>query len=759
MKKTQRLADAKAPDRIQRGLQERSGWWDRILNMALLWALLAVVALTATLLPRAGSQLPDWEPGQVASYDVVMPMDTSLPDPEATEAVRKTARENVRPVYDYEPRTLIEISDEITGLFNSCRESLEAKTLDEFSPISSDLLVDSGMINILRSSKCSSELENALQEVVLGIYSDRVVDDERSLERRAAANGLVLRNLESGNETRLSPGDLAGLIDIRSELEGALRARLLEQDSVRRAWLRPTVQFLNANIQPNIVYDRSETAQRVQKAEESITPRSQILSRGEILIRRGDRVTFSQARVLQYLNRRRMDVSTYSNQAGIAGLVLLITGAWWSVFYRTNQHESRSRLSIIFLLMILFSGLDRLGLFLGTAIASSAGGSLLSDHQIYLWALPHAAGAITVNVLLGLQPALLFAISMAFLAGIMLGGSYSAVVFATAGGLVAVLASQQFKERSAFSRIGMLVGLINAAVILVLSLWSGWTDSWQKIALEMFIGFLGGTLATGIASFLLPILERLFGITTDIRLLELSNQNLPLLKRLSLEAPGTYQHSLAVGNLVEAGASAIGANSLLLRVCAYYHDVGKLLKPEYFVENQRGENPHDSLSPSMSAIVIQSHVKEGLELAGQAKLPLPVRQAIATHHGTKLIRYFFNKATEQNNPEMGEIRESDYRYPGPKPNTKELGILLLADAIEAAARTIDSPTPGKIQGLVQRIVSDAMDDGQLADSDLTFAEIDKVASSFMWVLMNMYHHRIEYPGFDFNRPKADSKPA
>jgi putative nucleotidyltransferase with HDIG domain len=243
----------------------------------------------------------------------------------------------------------------------------------------------------------------------------------------------------------------------------------------------------------------------------------------------------------------------------------------------------------------------------------------------------------------------------------------------------------------------------------------------------------------------------MFGVTTDTRLLELSNQNLPLLKRLSLAAPGTYQHSLAVGNLAEAGADAIGANSLMLRVCAYYHDVGKLVKPDYFVENQRNGNPHDALAPSMSALVIQSHVKEGLEMAREARLPLPIRQSIATHHGTKLIRYFYNKAQEGGGDEKTEVRESDYRYSGPKPHTKELGILLLADAVEAAARTLEVPSPAKLQSMINAIFSKDLEDGQLDDCDLTFSELDKVASAFLWVLTNMYHHRIDYPGFEFNR--------
>jgi len=302
--------------------------------------------------------------------------------------------------------------------------------------------------------------------------------------------------------------------------------------------------------------------------------------------------------------------------------------------------------------------------------------------------------------------------------------------------------------------------VVNVIAMIVFELYRGLPDSAGPAAFGAVLAFAGGPVAVGVATFLLPAFEKIFGATTDIRLLELSNQNLPLLKRLSLEAPGTYQHSLAVGNLAEAGADAVGANGLLLRVCAYYHDVGKLVKPEYFVENQHGINPHDNLTPSMSAQVIMSHVKEGLEIAGREKLPLPIRQAIATHHGTKLIRYFYSRAVrlrDEQGHDVGEVRESDYRYPGPKPHTKELGILLLADAIEAAARTIENPTPGKIRNMIERIVTDALEDGQLDQSALTFKELERIGSAFLWVLTNMFHSRVDYPGFDFNRRQKKSE--
>jgi hypothetical protein len=252
-----------------------------------------------------------------------------------------------------------------------------------------------------------------------------------------------------------------------------------------------------------------------------------------------------------------------------------------------------------------------------------------------------------VAVLLGLQPALLFAVCGAGIAGLLLGGDFSIAVYALASGVVGALAIERSRDRASLSRVGLVIGFANVVVMVVVQLYRGLPDSVAVFGVAASLAMAGGLVSLGVVSFLLPVLEGVFGITTDTRLLELSNQNLPLLKRLSLEAPGTYQHSLAVSNLAEAGANAVGANALMVRVCAYYHDVGKLVKPEYFVENQRGANPHDDLAPSMSALVIQSHVKEGLKMAREAKLPLPVRQGIATHHGTKLIRYFFNRAQEE----------------------------------------------------------------------------------------------------------------
>jgi putative nucleotidyltransferase with HDIG domain len=267
----------------------------------------------------------------------------------------------------------------------------------------------------------------------------------------------------------------------------------------------------------------------------------------------------------------------------------------------------------------------------------------------------------------------------------------------------------------------------------------------QDIFLGVLFALAGGIqigiLATGLA----PVMEVVFDLTSDIRLLELVNLERPILRQLMLVAPGTYHHSIIVGNMVEAAAEKIGANPLLAKAAAYYHDIGKVKKPTYFVENQLGgENKHEKLAPSMSSLILQAHVKDGVELARQNKVSQHIIDIIRQHHGTSFMVYFYNKAKQQaTNPHM--VNSEDYRYPGPRPQTKEAGLVLLADQVEAASKTLLDPTPARIQGLVQKIINNVFADGQLDECELTLKDLHEIAKSFIKILSGIFHHRIEYP--------------
>ena len=313
------------------------------------------------------------------------------------------------------------------------------------------------------------------------------------------------------------------------------------------------------------------------------------------------------------------------------------------------------------------------------------------------------------------------------------------------GSIVGAHSVARCEQRSRLLKGGLLVGLTN----LLLIFFQGMSTARffeADVVYGLFMGFIGGIAAGIIVVGITQVVESIFGYTTDIKLLELANLDQPILKELLMSAPGTYHHSIIVGNLAEAGAKAISVNPLLARVSAYYHDIGKITKPQYFVENQMTRNNrHDKLTPSMSSLILVSHVKEGIETAKEHRLGNKIIDIIKQHHGTRLINFFYQRAKEQEKPGGQEVDERDFRYLGPKPQTKEAGLVMLSDAVEAASRSLDDPTPARLQGLVQKIINDIFIDGQLDECELTLKDLNAIAKIFTIVLNAIHHQRIEYP--------------
>jgi putative nucleotidyltransferase with HDIG domain len=309
-------------------------------------------------------------------------------------------------------------------------------------------------------------------------------------------------------------------------------------------------------------------------------------------------------------------------------------------------------------------------------------------------------------------------------------------------------------QRNDLLTAGLLVSLINALTLLGIGLMNS-TDIILVLKLSL-LGILNGALSSVLSIGILPFCEAIFGIVTSIKLLELSNPNQPVLKRLLYEAPGTYHHSIIVGNLAEAAVDVIDGNSLLARVGSYYHDIGKLKRPYFFKENQlTSDNPHDKIAPSLSTLIITNHIKDGVEIAKKYKLPGIIKDMIEQHHGTTLVKYFYYKAVNGNDTH-DEVTETQFRYEGPKPNTREAAIVMLADSIEAAVRSIPSPTKPKIEDMVNKVIREKIADGQLDDSALTLRDINRITSAFLNVLTGIYHDRIEYPDMDPGSKGGDS---
>jgi putative nucleotidyltransferase with HDIG domain len=403
---------------------------------------------------------------------------------------------------------------------------------------------------------------------------------------------------------------------------------------------------------------------------------------------------------------------------------------------------------------ILFeSALMRLGFIVANAIASQSTRTPFNDSSVWSFTIPFAAASLLLTMLLDRQLSLAAGIVAATFAGLLAAEPGAAVFYAFVSCAAAVYGLKRYRERQSVTLAGLFVAAANCIVAISLMALAHRPLSFSAAFFAGLFGICGGLLTIIFAAGGVPINESLFGILTDIRLLELTNADLPVLSQLALRAPGTNQHSHAVGQLAEDACRAINANALLARVGALYHDIGKVAAPDHFVENQIGENPHDHLKPIQSAKIITSHVTYGLRLAKEIGLPKRIADFIPQHHGTRSLHFFLRKAEAQANG--GSINEADFRYPGPKPQFKEAAILMLVDSAEAAARSLANPNPENIRVIVSRIFDAVLSDGQLDESKLTLRELSEVREAIINSLLAIYHPRIVYPGFNAALPADD----
>jgi hypothetical protein len=360
-----------------------------------------------------------------------------------------------------------------------------------------------------------------------------------------------------------------------------------------------------------------------------------------------------------------------------------------------------------------------------------------------------AIGVILIAVLFNSATAIVMSIIFPVLVALVTANDFRYMLVALFAGLIAAYSVRQVSRRSDLTRAGFYVAAVNVATVIGLFLLAGAFrleyDFLREFSVGILAGITNGLFSAVMAIGLLPYLESGFGLTTAVTLLELANPNHPLLKKLLMEAPGTYHHSLVVANLAEAAAEATGADPLLARVGAFYHDVGKLKRPYFFIENQLGENPHEKISPNLSTLIITSHIKDGLELSRKGKLPNIIQEIICQHHGNSLVSYFYHQASEKCLDHRENLSEDNFRYEGPLPQSKEAAIILLADSVEAAARAMPKPIGGRIESVVRKIVREKLNDGQLDQSDLTLKDLDVISSTFVRILSGIYHNRIEYP--------------
>jgi len=488
-------------------------------------------------------------------------------------------------------------------------------------------------------------------------------------------------------------------------------------------------------IVPNLTIDTAEMQARRAAAMNEISPVSEVVSAGDIIAHAGSRISDRQEKILESMYRQ-IEVMArgenwYMPYFPVLARMILVSIAllmlYLYLYYFRNQiYLSNPKLLALFLIY----GLELLFIYI---IGIKFGLS------VYLY--PFAIFSILVTVLFDSEVGIFNTFILALLLGILHRFNFTIVLMTILVGTVASYSTQHVRHRSEFFR--SIIYLVISYVALIYLIESFKVSPPAETINLIGYGAVNGIISPLLAIGILPFFESLFGFTTDLTLLELADLNRPLLKRLSLEAPGTYHHSIVVGNLAEAAAKAIDANSLLARVGAYYHDIGKMEIPEYFVENQLGiKSKHDLLTPTMSALILSSHVKKGRILGEEADLPDEVLNFIEEHHGTMTMTYFYNKAKEQGeeDPVIDE-----FRYPGPRPRTRETAIVMLADTVEAASRTLSEPKPARIRSLVQKIINDRFQSGELEDCPLTLKDLAEIRESFVQILIGVFHQRIEYP--------------
>jgi hypothetical protein len=758
----------------RRALDSLAAFWQGALETPALWLLLLLLAGTWALVPAGLLAAPKVEAGAIAPRDYVAPRDLLLPDEETTRERQERARQAVLPVYDLDLALARERAQQLEDLFARGRKLQPRAWQGEEGrrAAAAELLGAGGgpgglaltaeQVELLARQGFPRLLEERLAVLFTRALRRGVVGNKALLlENRL--RGVVLRNLEDGTEERHF--DLFAHLGYPDEARAFLEEEVRDWPDLTAGDRRLLVELAVENLAPNLDLNRSETLAHRESAAAAVAPVFTQVRKGQVVARTGDQVDAAQARVIAHLVGDRRAAHRLPALLGTALLLALAAGAaWLGLRHERVFHHSRRRLFGEGLLLLTLGALGaKVGFVVAGALSRFFDAPPLDALRSYVYAIPFAAVALIAFLLFGRHAALVLSLLYAVLVSRLAeADSHWVVLYALGGSLAAVYAAErhQIKHRAVLLRVGLLVGAANAVMIAVmLALGGALPGGLLQAGFDLLMGLGGGLLVGAVASFVLPALEGALGITTDIKLVELSNTNLPLLRRLAFEAPGTFQHSLMVANLAKEGCEAIGADAVLAYTGSLYHDVGKVFRPEYFVENQRpGHNRHDRLLPSMSALILINHVKEGLELARQHKLPQPVLDAIEQHHGTRLIPYFYNRALEMGVPGSGEVKEENYRYPGPKPQGKAMGVLMLADAVEAASRTLVEPTTGKVRILIRKILDDCLHDGQLDQTDLTLSDLTRAVEAFERVLSNIFHQRIDYPGYDFNA-RVPKRPA
>ena len=634
--------------------------------------------------------------GQVSDRDVIAQRTVSFVDEPRTRKLETEVIASVANVYDLDTGAAATAEDDVSRIFRSVRSVLSDKQL-------------------VRPEEKLGKLRSLLAGVL----------PEQTLVSLLTFSTAELEALEENSRTILRKYLYRG---IRDEEIDSVRKQAIA-DAEKLGWgergVAVVVNITQPHLRPNFVLNTRETDIRKRAAIKSIEPVRITVKNGQIVVRKGDVVTEEQMQMMAELGLHRAQVGM-ERILGLALYVLLMMGMLLAFFYKfvPDIFVDDRRLLLVGLVVLLTLLIGRIGHFYSDFVT------------------PMAVGPLLTAILVGPCAAVVLCVVAALLFGLIADPNLRIISFVMIGGAVGVYSVVKTSQGYSLVRAGLWISIANVVTIFSTGLIEGL--DWRQNIVDAAMGAIGGVAAAILSIGLLPYLEQSFRITTSEKLLSLARPNHPLLQRLLLEAPGTYYHSILVGNLAETAADQIGADPILSRVGAYYHDVGKIQRPYFFVENQANmDNPHAKLSPSLSTMIVTSHIRDGLEFCREYKLPEVINDIVGQHHGTSLVSYFYKQAAEGEHSEC--IIEEDFRYEGPKPQTKEAALIMLADGCEAAVRSIAKPNMSRIENTVRRVINERLRDGQLNECDLTLRDLNVIGDVFIRVLCSTCHSRIEYP--------------
>ncbi len=701
--------------------------------------------------------------GEVSKETIISPFTFDIMKSKALlERERQEAMDQVLLVVDYDPSVAGRIRRKFQSLRSDIYSLHDEVTSDSLKKVIMQGLkseLSDGTINLLVEQKhlLDDAIFQADKSLEKGILTVLLVPNAVKLsEMRKKYNASFDRHLfydkeyvsfrRDSMETAVRISDLPVKELVLEDISEQLR----RERGFDQKILSSLYEVLDAYITPNVRFNGMETAARRQKASHAVLPiKGKVIKDSEI-VRKHQEVTGEIQEKLHSLHialqKRKLGGENQRIFAANIGKLLLVIiplffmGYYVRVFHpeilRRSKHVYALGIILIFQIAVI-----RIGLLVVPKLFEQTSTEISSLMPEFI--IPTAVASILVTILFDIKLSFVITLFVSLYFGVVEGLNHVLFIYSLFGGLTAGFATTNIRYRWDFFRAMPPIALLYSAMII---LWHiiGFRLQFLEVLQNLGLGILNCIITTFLTMMAVAIFENLFDITTDMTLVELSDMNHPLLKRLSIEAAGTYNHSVLVANLAESAAERINAHPLLARVASYYHDIGKVVKPNYFVENQKiDKNIHNKLTPSMSALIISSHVKEGLELSKKHKLPSVIRDSILQHHGDSTVSFFYEKALEQD-PHK-QVQEKDFRYPGPRPQTKENAIIMLADSVEAASRSLATSSPKLLRELVKKIIHDKFASSQLDECDLTFQDLDKIIEGFMPVLQGIFHTRIEYP--------------